>query len=168
MRTAICPGSYDPITKGHLNIIERSCKLFDKVIVLVLINPSKKPMFKTKDRLRQIQAVTSHLKHVQVDAHVGLLADYAKQVEACTLVKGLRAVTDFEFEFQQALANKKLNPTLETMFMITDVNYMYLSSSVVKQVASFGGDVKDFIPDEIYGEVTTKILSERRSVGYED
>ncbi len=168
MRIAICPGSFDPVTKGHLNIIERSCKLFDKVIVLVLINPSKKPMFKSEDRLRHIRAVTANLPNVQVDSYVGLLANYAQNVGACTLVKGLRAVTDFEFEFQQALANKKLNPNLETMFMITDVNYMYLSSSVVKQVASFGGDVKDFIPDEIYDEVTQKIVNEKRSISSEN
>ncbi len=162
MRIAICPGSFDPITNGHLNIIERASKLFDKIIVLVLVNPNKKPMFTEIERAEQIKRVTAHIQNVEVDTFTGLLAQYAQEKNAVALIKGLRAVTDFEFEFQQSLTNKKLNPNLETMFMITDVNYMYLSSSMAKQVAMFGGDVKEFIPMQIYEEVCARIKAERQ------
>ncbi len=157
-RIAICPGSFDPVTYGHINIIKRTALLFDEVIVLVLINPNKKPTFTPSERLDFLHKVTKDIDNVKIDSYEGLLAKYAKDVNACTLVKGLRAVTDFEFEFQQALTNKKLNPDLETMFMITDTNYMYLSSSMVKQVAHFGGDVKDFVPSEIYSDVLKRIM----------
>ena len=153
MRIAICPGSFDPVTKGHLDIIERSAKLFDKLIVLVVVNPTKSLMFTAEERVAYLQQVTQHIPNVEIDSYKGLLADYAAKVGACTLIKGLRAVTDFEFEFQQALTNKKLNPELETMFMITDANYMYLSSSIAKQVAYFGGDISDFIPACIHGDI---------------
>ncbi len=162
MRIAICPGSFDPVTMGHINIIERTCVLFDKVIVVVLNNPSKNPLFTAEERRVLLQKTTSHLENVEIDVYEGLLADYAKTVGACTLVKGLRAVTDFEFEFQQALTNKKLNKNLETMFMITDANYIYLSSSMVKQVAMFGGDVKEFIPSQIHSEVMERIKNNEK------
>ncbi len=158
-RIAICPGSYDPVTKGHVNIIERTAILFDEVIVLVLVNPNKKPMFTPEERVAFLKNVTTNLHNVKVDLYTGLLAQYANNIGACTLVKGLRAVTDFEFEFQQALTNKKLNPKLETMFMITDTNYMYLSSSILKQVGFFGGDIKEFVPQEIYNEVLKRITT---------
>lgn len=157
MRVAICPGSFDPVTKGHIDIIERSSGLFDELIVLVVINPKKDPAFSTDERVEFIQKATSHLKNVKVDCYSGLLADYAKKQGACTIIKGLRAVTDFEFEFQQALTNKKLNPQLETMFMITNAEYMYLSSSMVKQVAGFGGDVSDFLPTTIKDELVLRM-----------
>ncbi len=168
MRIAICPGSFDPVTNGHLNIIERSCKMFDKIIVLVLVNPNKKPMFTAEERVELLRRVTKHLDNVEVDSYSGLLAEYAKKTNACSLVKGLRAVTDFEFEFQHSLTNKKLNPNLETLFMITDVNYMYLSSSMVKQVAHFDGDVRDFIPNEIYEDVLSHIKQDKRGKNNED
>ena len=120
MRIAICPGSFDPVTKGHLNIIERSAKLFDAVTVLVMVNPNKTPSFTAQERADFLRRVTGHIPNVKVDVYTGLLAEYAHNVGACTIIKGLRAVTDFEFEFQQALTNKKLNPELETMFVITD------------------------------------------------
>ena len=156
-RIAICPGSFDPVTNGHLNIIERSSKLFDKLIVLVVVNPNKSPMFTAAERVEFLRRATKHLPNVEIDSYQGLLADYAAKLGACTLIKGLRAVTDFEFEFQQALTNKKLNPELETMFMITDARYMYLSSSIAKQVAYFGGDVTDFLPDAIRGDVLARL-----------
>lgn len=157
MRIAICPGSFDPVTNGHLNIIERSAGLFDKLIVLVVVNPTKSPMFTAAERVVFLSRVTRHLPNVEVDSYEGLLAKYAATVGACTLIKGLRAVTDFEFEFQQALTNKKLNPALETMFMITDAHYMYLSSSIAKQVAYFGGDVTEFIPEPIRAEIVARM-----------
>ncbi|MEG0897198.1 MAG: pantetheine-phosphate adenylyltransferase [Ruthenibacterium sp.] len=157
MKIAICPGSFDPVTKGHVNIIERSARLFDKVIVLVVVNPNKTPMFTSEQRVAFIRRATVHLPNVTVESYYGLLAEYAKQVGACTLIKGLRAVTDFEFEFQQALTNKKLNPELETMFVITDSNYMYLSSSIVKQIAEFNGDVSEFLPEAICADVVEQM-----------
>lgn len=161
MRIAICPGSFDPVTRGHVNIIERSAKLFDKVIALVLVNPNKTPVFTAAERVDFIRRATAHLPNVEADSYHGLLAEYARSVGACTLIKGLRAVTDFEFEFQQALTNKKLNPELETMFVITDSNYMYLSSSIVKQIAEFGGDVTDFLPQAICADVVERFTQEK-------
>ena len=161
MRIAICPGSFDPVTKGHLNIIERSAKLFDAVTVLVMVNPNKTPSFTAQERADLLRRVTGHIPNVKVDVYTGLLAEYAHNVGACTIIKGLRAVTDFEFEFQQALTNKKLNPELETMFVITDPEYMYLSSSMVRQVASFGGDVTDFLPDGICKDIVERLTQGR-------
>ena len=161
MRIAICPGSFDPVTKGHLDIIRRSSALFDRVIVLVMVNPAKNPAFTTEERVDYLNRAIADIPHVQVDVYKGLLADYARNVGACTIIKGLRAVTDFEFEFQQALTNKKLNPNLETMFMITNSEYMYLSSSMVKQVAGFGGDVTDFLPESICADIVKRLCPDK-------
>ena len=157
MRIALCPGSFDPVTKGHVDIIERTAKLFDRVVALVVINPAKCPFFTVEERTGFLRRATAHIGNVTVDSYQGLLADYARRMGACTLIKGLRAVTDFEFEFQQALTNKKLNAELETMFVITDSQYMYLSSSMVKQVAQFGGDVTGFLPEVIREEVVQRL-----------
>lgn len=161
MKIAICPGSFDPITKGHVDIIERTSKLFDKVYAVVMVNPSKNPTFSTEERVEMIKKATSHIKNLEVEAYFGLIADYAREKNACTLVKGLRAVTDFEYEFQQALINKKLNPNLETLFMVTNQQHMYLSSTIVRQVANFGGDISMFVPQEIKQEVTEKMKKEK-------
>ena len=160
MKIAICPGSFDPITKGHIDIIERTCKLFDKVYAVVMVNPTKVPTFSTEERMELIKACTKHLDNVEVECYAGLIADYAKQKGACTLVKGLRAVTDFEYEFQQALTNKKLNPNLETLFMVTNQEYMYLSSTIVRQIANFGGDISQFVPEEIKDKLIDKMIKE--------
>ncbi|MDD3429133.1 MAG: pantetheine-phosphate adenylyltransferase [Oscillospiraceae bacterium] len=157
MAIAICPGSFDPITNGHLNIIERTAKLFDEVIVLVLKNPTKVPLFTDEERVDMIRSCTRYLPNVKVDAYSGLLADYAHQVKADALVKGLRAVTDFEYEFQMSLINKKLNPLLETMFLNTDSEYMYLSSSIVKQVGEGGGSIADFVPAAVREQIEKRI-----------
>ena len=125
-RIAICPGSFDPITKGHLDIIRRAANLFDEVIVLIMVNYTKtNTAFTAAERVEMARRVTSDIPNVRVDYYAGLLADYARQQGACTLVKGLRAVTDFEYEFQMALTNKKLYPNLETLFLTTDIQYMY-------------------------------------------
>lgn len=153
MSIAICPGSFDPVTKGHCDIIERAAKLFDKVIVCVLTNPAKSPLFTVDQRVDFVRRVTAHIPNVEVDTFSGLLADYAKEKGAVAIVKGLRAVSDFEYEFQQALTNKVLNPDLETIYLNTSSQYMYLSSSIVKQVAGFGGDVDAFVPEEIAAEI---------------
>lgn len=160
MKIAICPGSFDPITKGHVDIIERTSKLFDKVYAVVMVNPSKTPTFSTKERVELIKKCTAHLDNVEAESFEGLIAEYARQKNACTLVKGLRAVTDFEYEFQQALTNKKLNPNLETLFMVTNQEYMYLSSTIVRQIAEFGGDIEQFVPHQIKDELIEKMIKE--------
>ena len=158
MKIAICPGSFDPITKGHVDIIERTSKLFDKVYAVVMVNPAKKPTFTTEERVDMIKKCTAHLENVEAESFEGLIADYARQKDAHTLGKGLRAVTDFEYEFQQALTNKKLNSDLETLFMVTNQEYMYLSSTIVRQIAEFGGDIEQFVPHEIKDELIKKMV----------
>ena len=160
MKIAICPGSFDPITKGHVDIIERTSKLFDKVYAVVMVNPAKVPTFSTEERVEMIKKTCAHIENLEVESYSGLIADYAAQKDACTLVKGLRAVTDFEYEFQQALINKKLNPQLETLFMVTNQEHMYLSSTIVRQVANFGGDIGQFVPKEIKDELIEKMVKE--------
>lgn len=158
MRIAVCPGSFDPITLGHLDIIDRASKLFDKVIVLVSFNKQKnKAMFTTKERMEMIMAATGHLENVVVDCYDGLLADYLKMRGAEVIVKGLRAVSDFEYEFQMALANKKLYNGAETVFLTTAGENMFLSSSVVKEIASFGGDIEGFVPQEVLETIKNRL-----------
>lgn len=156
-RIAICPGSFDPVTIGHLDIMSRASRMFDEVIVLVLSNPSKSPSFSIEERIQFLKKVTGSFENLRIDTYGGLLAEYAKVKGACAIVKGLRAVSDFESEFQMALVNKKLNPETETIFLTTDLNNMYLSSSIVKQVAMFGGDISDFVPEPIRAEVEKRL-----------
>ncbi|ADL07803.1 pantetheine-phosphate adenylyltransferase [Thermosediminibacter oceani] len=146
MNVAIYPGSFDPVTNGHLDIIERSSRLFDRLIVAVLRNPSKKPLFTVEERIEMIKKSVSHIKNVEVDYFSGLLVDFARLKKACIIVKGLRAVSDFEYELQMALMNKKLDEEIETVFIMTNAKYSYLSSSIVKEVASLGGCVKELVP----------------------
>ncbi len=153
MNIAICPGSFDPITKGHIDIINRACKLFDKVVVLVLTNPQKVNTFSMQERCELIKKAVGDNPKISVDGYSGLLADYAKSIGATAIVKGLRAMSDFEYEFQMALTNKKLNPNLETVFLTSSAENMYLSSSMVRQVAQFGGDISIFLPEEIVKDV---------------
>ena len=141
-RIAVCPGSFDPVTYGHIDIFNRASKLFDKVIILVSTNVNKKPLFTPTERIKMIMQVTEGMDNVVIDILDGLLADYVKDVGAVAIVKGLRAVSDFEYEFQMALANKKLYPDAETVFLTTSAENMYLSSSVVKQIATFDGDMR--------------------------
>ena len=164
-RIAICPGSFDPVTKGHLDIIRRAASLFDEVIVLVSINPAKADTtFSVDERTDLVRRVTKSLPNVRVDSDSGLLADYARRAGACALVKGLRAVSDFEYEFQMALTNKKLYPELETLFLTTNLEHMYLSSSIVRQVTAFGGDISDFICPEILDDVRRRLEEKRRAL----
>ena len=157
-RIALCPGSFDPITNGHLDIIRRAASLFDEVIVLVMINFSKTTTaFSVEERVDMARRATAEFPNVRVDSYDGLLADYARRVHACTVVKGLRAVSDFEYEFQMALTNKKLYPELETLFLTTGLQYMYLSSSIVRQVAALGGDISEFVCPEIQQEILQRL-----------
>lgn len=160
MKIAIYPGSFDPVTLGHLDVIERAAALFDRLIVVVMHNQTKKPMFTPEERQAFLRRVTSHLDNVEVDMFGGLLAEYARQRGACTIVKGLRAVSDFESEFQMALANRKLNPDLDTAFLMTSAEYMYLSSSIVKDIAVHGGDISGFVSPELVDEVLKRMRKE--------
>ena len=149
MTTAIYPGSFDPITKGHLNIIERASRSFDKLIVCVMVNGDKNPMFTLEERVEMIQRVTRHMPNVEVDFSASLLAEYARSRDAHVIVKGLRAVSDFEREFQMAIINHKLNPGLDTMFLTAEHQFMYLSSSAVKEMGQYQVDLSDFLQEEI-------------------
>ena len=162
MRLAVCPGSFDPVTLGHLDIINRASKLFDKVIVLVSVNPLKNnTAFTSDERMSMLRVVTAHLDNVEVDTDDGLLADYVAKTGSCAIVKGLRAVSDFEYEFQMALTNKKLYPEAETVFLITKSENMYLSSSIVKEIASYGGDIKDFVPEPILDTIKERLVKDK-------
>ena len=156
--TAICPGSFDPVTVGHLDIISRASKMFGNVIVVVMTNASKFPCFTVEERIEMIKKTTKGIKNVSVDSYYGLLADYAKQKNAGAIIKGLRAMSDFEYEFQMALTNKKLNPDVETVFLTTSAQNMYLSSSMVKQIGSMNGDIRDFVPNVIHDEIVKRLL----------
>lgn len=153
MTTAIYPGSFDPITLGHLNIIRRASKIFDKVVVCVMVNSAKTPMFSREERVELIERVVKRLPNVTVDTSDILLADYAKRYEGAVLVKGLRAVSDFESEFQLALINKTMNPSLDTVFLTSSEKYTYISSSVVKEIARYGSDLSKLVPREILQDV---------------
>lgn len=157
-RVAVCPGSFDPVTYGHLDIISRATKLFDKVIVLVSANLEKHPVFTLTERLLMIEKVTQGFDNIVIDIlEDELLADYVRRVHADAIVKGLRAVTDFEYEFQMALGNKKLCPEAETVFLTTSAENMYLSSSIVKQIATLGGDISSFVPPVIQSVIMERL-----------
>lgn len=159
MKTVICPGSFDPVTMGHLDIIRRSAKMFDKVLVVVMTNYHKRNtyVFSADERVNLLKRCTRDMENVEVEQYDGLLAEYARQKNAVAVVKGLRAVSDFEYEFQQALTNKKLNSELETIFVTTTAENMFLSSSVVKQVCELGGDISNFVPEEIRDDIIKRI-----------
>ncbi len=157
-KSVICPGSFDPVTLGHLDIISRASKMFDHVIVAVLRNSAKdKASFTVEERIELLKEATKELDNIEVVSFDGLLAEYAKERNVKTIVKGLRAVSDFEYEFQMALTNKNLNPDLETVFLTTSASNMYLSSSMVKQVASLGGDIKGFVPNCVLDRIVERL-----------
>ena len=157
MKIAIYPGSFDPVTSGHLNIVRRAAKIFDKLVVCVMVNAGKNPMFTLDERVELIKRVTADIPNVEVDSSNELLANYAKRRDIQVIVKGLRAGSDFENEFQMALINHKINPELDTMFLTAESQYMYLSSSTVKELGNYGVDLSDFLPDEIIPDFLNKI-----------
>lgn len=161
MKIAIYPGSFDPVTSGHLNIIQRAANIFDKLIVCVMVNAGKRPMFSQEERVELIRRVTGDLPNVEVDCSAELLAEYAKRKGSCVIVKGLRAGSDFENEFQMALINHKINPDLDTMFLTAESQYMYLSSSTVKELGSYGVDLSDFLPEAIIPDFQERIKLNR-------
>ena len=164
MKIAIYPGSFDPVTSGHLNIIRRASKIFDKLIVCVMVNAGKNPMFTQEERVALIRRVTGDLPNVEVDCSDELLADYARRRGSCVILKGLRAGSDFENEFQMALINHKINPELDTMFLTASSEYMYLSSSAVKELGTYGVELSDFLPAEIIPDFQQRIEQRRLSV----
>lgn len=161
MKIAIYPGSFDPMTFGHLDIIERSSKMVDKLYVSVLINSAKNPLFSIDERVSMIKEMTSHLPNVEVTAFDGLLVDYADKMNASIIVRGLRAVTDFEYELQIAQTNRIVNPQVDTIFLTTSLEYSYLSSTIVKEVASYGGDISRFVPKKIADAIFSKLNIKR-------
>lgn len=156
MRTAVYPGSFDPVTLGHLDIIERSSKIVDKLVVGVLQNSAKNPLFSVEERVTMLKEVTAHLSNVQVVSFDGLLVDFARQCHAAVVVRGLRAITDFEYELQMSQTNRIMCPGLDTIFLTTDLKYAYLSSSIVREVAQYGGDISSFVPATIAERVLGK------------
>lgn len=164
MKIAIYPGSFDPVTSGHLNIIRRAANIFDKLIVCVMVNAGKNPMFTLEERVELIRRVTKDLPNVEVDGSSELLANYAKRRGSCVIVKGLRAGSDFENEFQMALINHKINPELDTMFLTAESQYMYLSSSTVKELGAYGVDLSDFLPKAIIPDFQRKIEQRIHSI----
>lgn len=157
MRVGICPGSFDPVTLGHMDIISRACKIFDKVIVAVPVNPDKRASFTVEERMEMLRTVTADMENVEVDCVRGLLADYASEKHAAAIVKGLRAISDFEYEFQMALANKKLNTELDTVFLMTDQKYLFLSSTIVRDIARHGGDISELVSEEVREDILKKL-----------
>ncbi len=157
MRTAICPGSFDPITLGHLNIIERAAQIFDHVVVCVAANATKtSPMFTVEEKVEMVKLAISRLENVSVEINSGLLAEFARRFEGAVLIKGLRAASDFDYEFQMDSINKRLNPELETMFLTADQRYTFLSSSVVRELARYGADLNGLVPEEIISLIEAK------------
>jgi pantetheine-phosphate adenylyltransferase len=157
MKIAVCPGSFDPITLGHLDIIKRAAVLFDKVIVVVMVNSSKKPTFTADERKDFISRATSDIRNVETDTYNGLLADYVARKNATAVVKGLRVMSDFEYEFQMALTNMSLSPDTETIFLPSSIDYMFLSSSIVREVARNGRDITSFVPKGLAEDITAKL-----------
>ena len=162
MKIAIYPGSFDPVTSGHLNIIRRAANIFDKLIVCVMVNSGKRPRFTQEERVDMIRRVTADIPNVEVDCSDGLLAEYAKEKGSCVIVKGLRAGSDFENEFQMALINHKINPSLDTMFLTAEHQHMYLSSSVVKELGGYDVDLSDFLPEQIIPDFKKRITEIRQ------
>jgi len=162
LKIAIYPGSFDPVTSGHLNIIRRAATIFDKLIICVMVNAGKSPMFTLEERVDLIRRVTEDIPNVEVDSSSELLAEYAKRKGSCVIVKGLRAGSDFENEFQMALINRKINPELDTMFLTSEHQYMYLSSSAVKELGRYQVDLSDFLPEQIIPDFQKKINTKRQ------
>ena len=163
MQTAICPGSFDPITLGHLDVIRRASKMFERVVVCVVANPGKHCAITLEERCEQVRRVTASIPNVEVDMWEGLLVDYADRYENPVVVRGLRALSDFEYEFQQALTNKSLYPKVETVFLTTEGKNMFLSSSMVKEVCTLGGDISSFVPKEIINDIYERCKGDNKN-----
>ncbi len=161
MKIAVYPGSFDPVTNGHIDIVERAAKIFDKVHVAVIVNPEKETLFELEERVEMLKAAVRHVKKAKVESFDGLLVSYARKKKAHAIVRGLRAVSDFDYEFQMALTNLRMCPEIETVFIMTDYKYSYLSSSLVKQLSHFGGSLAGLVPKA----VSDKLVKRRSSYG---
>lgn len=161
MRTVIYPGSFDPITFGHLDLVQRASRLFDRVIVAIANNESKTPLFSLQERQKLVREAVQHLPNVEIDALTGLLVDYVIKHKADAVIRGLRAISDFEFEFQLALMNRKLDERVETIFMMPKDTYTFLSSKIVKEIARLGGDIRDFVPEHVQAALERKLAKSR-------
>lgn len=157
MRIAVCPGSFDPVTSGHIDIFERASKIFDILIVAVFHNPNKKPLFTMEERVELLRVACAHIPNVQVDGFSGLLNDYVRRKDSTVIVRGLRALSDFEYEFQRALLMKKVDPDLETVFMMTNTDYSFVSSSGIKELAKFGGSIAGLVPEGVEEKVVKRL-----------
>ena len=155
-RIAIYPGSFDPVTNGHIDIAKRGLKLFDRIIVAILHNPGKQSLFTIEERLEMLNESMSGIDHIEFDTFDGLLVDYAHQRKACAILRGMRAVSDFEYEFQLALMNRKLKRQVETVFLMTGLRWIFTSSSIIKEAARFGGDVSDMVPPKVNARLKAK------------
>lgn len=153
MRSAVCPGSFDPVTNGHIDIFERASTMFDQLIVAVFVNPNKKPLFNMEERVEMLLTATRHIPNVRIDAFSGLLNEYVRQQNTNIIVRGLRALSDFEYEFQRALLIKKIDPVIETVFMMTSSEYSFVSSSGIKELAKFGGCISGLVPKCVEKEI---------------
>lgn len=162
MLRAIYPGSFDPVTNGHLDVIRRSSKMVDELIVGVLNNNAKMPLFSVEERVRMLKEVTKDIPNVRIYPFDGLLIDFAAKMEAGVVIRGLRAITDFEYELQMSQTNHKQNPDVETIFLTTSIEYSYLSSTTVKEIASYGGDITQFVPEAVVGKLEQKMKEKRR------
>ncbi len=162
MLRAIYPGSFDPVTNGHLDVIRRSSKMVDELIVGVLNNNAKMPLFSVEERVKMLEEVTKDIPNVRIYPFDGLLIDFAAKMEAGVVIRGLRAITDFEYELQMSQTNHKLNPDVETIFLTTSIEYSYLSSTTVKEIASYNGDITQFVPEAVVGKLEQKMKEKRR------
>ena len=156
MRRAIYPGSFDPVTFGHIDMIERSAKIVDELVVAILINSAKNPLFSVEERVSMLREITGHVPNIKITSFHGLLIDYARKVDASIIVRGLRAVTDFEYELQIAQTNRIVDDRVDTVFLTTSLEYAYLSSTIVKEVASYGGDISHFVPEQLIDRIYAK------------
>lgn len=156
MRRAIYPGSFDPVTFGHIDMIERSTKIVDELVVAILNNSAKNPLFSVEERVSMLKEITNHVPNVKIQFFDGLLIDYAKKIEATIIIRGLRAVTDFEYELQIAQTNRIVSSEIDTIFLTTSLEYAYLSSTIVKEVASYGGDISHFVPEQLIPQIYEK------------
>jgi len=162
MKTAIYPGSFDPITNGHLDILERAINLFDRVIITVARNSTKNPLFTEEERLKLMREAVKQYKQVEVDSFEGLLVDYARTKKAIAVVRGLRAISDFEYELQMALMNRKLNPGVQTVFLMPNERYTYLNSTIVREISRLGGNVNDFVPPAVKAALDKKFKTQKQ------
>ena len=162
MKTAVYPGSFDPVTFGHMDIIRRAAAMFDHLVVTVMNNSSKSPLFSVDERVKILQEVTKDLPNVEIDSYDGLMIDYCREKKIHIVIRGLRAITDFEYELQMSQTNQRMKPDIETMFLTTSIEYSYLSSTTVREIAAFGGDVSQFVPEAVEIALREKMKEKRR------